>query len=61
MWNARASRPLAKGVLDGTLLQAAECMSRPKLALLVQDLRMRTGGVTPDMLLHCLEKLHGSW
>lgn len=56
--NEHVSRPLAKGILDGHLLHAAECMSRPKLALLVQDLRMRTGGVSADGLLHCLEKLY---
>ncbi|WFD31985.1 mRNA cleavage and polyadenylation factor subunit [Malassezia sp. CBS 17886] len=59
--NVRYSRPLTKGMLDGTLLHTAECMSRPKLVHLVDDLRQRTGGVSPDDLLQCLEHLEPQW
>lgn len=59
--NLHVSRPLVKGILDGTLLHAAENMSRPKLVRLVQDLRVRTGGVEPDDVLRCLVHLQPQW
>lgn len=59
--NLHVSRPLSKGILDGTLLHAAENMSRPKLVRLVRDLQTRTGGVEPDDVLRCLVHLQPQW
>lgn len=59
--NDATPRPLAKGILDGTLLHATECMSRVKLARLVDELRARTGGVVADDLLRCLVHLQPHW
>ncbi|PKI84699.1 Cft1p [Malassezia vespertilionis] len=59
--NTRAPRPLTKGILDRTLLHAAEEMSRPKLVRLVEDLQVRTGIVAPDDLLECLVHLEPQW
>ena len=59
--NVHAARPLTKGLLDGTLLHAAEAMSRPKLVRLVRDLQTRTGGVEPDDVLRCLAHLAPQW
>ncbi|KAL4399429.1 mRNA polyadenylation protein [Malassezia pachydermatis] len=61
VWNDRTSRPLAKGILDGTLLHTSECMSRPKLLDLVRDLSPRTGGVIADDVLRCLVHLQPHW
>lgn len=61
VFNQHISRPLAKGILDGTLLHTAESMSRPKLTSLVRDLSTRTGGVIADDLLRCLVHLQSHW
>lgn len=61
VFHARTARPLAKGVLDGRLLHAAERMPRPKLEGLVRELRPRTGGVAADDLLRCLVHLQPHW
>ncbi|WFD35084.1 mRNA cleavage and polyadenylation factor subunit [Malassezia cuniculi] len=59
--NEHVSRPLAKGILDGQLLHMAENMSRPKFALLVQDLQLRSGGATDTSVLRDLSGLLPVW
>lgn len=61
VFHPRSARPLAKGMLDGALLQAAERMPRPKLAALVRELQPRTGRVTAEDLLRCLTHLQPHW
>ena len=56
------SRPLSKGILDGTLLHTAESLPRAKLLSLVRDLSPRsTGGIHADDLLRCLVHLQSHW
>ena len=59
--NEHVSRPLTKGILDGQLLHMAENMSRPKFALLVQDLQMRSSGTTDASVLTDLSGLAPAW
>lgn len=61
VFHPHSARPLAKGVLDGALLHAAERMPRPRLEGLVRELRPRTGGVAADDLLRCLVHLQPHW
>lgn len=59
--NEHVSRPLTKGILDGCLLHSAEPMSRPKFAVLVQDLQLRANGVTDTLVLDELATLAPTW